>query len=389
MNNHNLVQNTPNSRERSPDAKGAQAFARFLNANQGKTYFLGMMAFLFGAILYFAISGLSEGGSPSPQSSAETGLIWVSVVGLLVVITIFYMFYRQSVNLPVREQLRYYQLGNVKPLTLEQAKALRLHIVEMYHGGFWIKTLEYYPCDIRVNNPKFKPQSFYVADRSNYKAGLNDDWGVVSKAQYENMVEELFSGMHSKLFAVDMDYTIHYKSYMRGATAEELKNIGSQNANFVNRLAGLIEKPATYVTACFEELAGKPKPLIWGFDLWRVIPMSREAFMAGYIPEEEAWKNILRASALIHYLFDSFDSFYDNVRLGNAYWSNDLKTTTKRLEMKKLYDERCDWPQRDLPWSSDLMPDISEEMRTGFASYIRSRNKSHNEVGFKLNGDGE
>lgn len=391
MNSHDLVQNTPNTREPVPAANGAKALARFLNAQQWTVYCLAMLVFLFGALLYFSVSGMLDGNSPTrPKSSAETILLGISMTGFVVITGLLYLLYKRSANLPAKEQLQYYRLGNVPPLTAAQARALRLHIVEMYHGGFWLKTLEYYPCDIRVNDPKFKPSSFYVAERSNYKQGLNEDWGIVSKAQYDNMIEELLGGMHAKLFALDMDYSLNYKSYVRGGTPEDLKNIESQHANFINRLAGLIDKPAAYVTGCFNERPGKPKPLIWGFDLWRVIPMSREAFMAGYISEADAWNNILTASDLIYYLFDSFESFYDNLRLGNAYWSNDLKVTAKRLDMWKLYDKECNWPQRNLPWAITQTPRISEEMRTGFAQYIRQKNKSHNEVGFQFsnNGDG-
>src|SRR5690606_34506539 len=131
----------------------------------------------------------------------------------------------------------------------------------------------------------------------------------------------------------------------------------------------------------------KPKPLIWGFDLWRVIPMSRNAYMAGDITEDEAWKNMLKAADLACYLFDSFEAFYDNYRLGNAYWSNDLEITNLRLQMWKLYEEKCDWEERNLPWRSDNTPEISTAMQTGFAEYIKSRNKKYTEpIGFKPNG---
>lgn len=387
MNNSDLIQNIPNTRERIPAAKGAKALARFFEAQQWTAYFLGMLVFLFGALLYFSVSGMLNEGTRTTESppTAEVVLLGISIAGFVLVAGLLYLLYKRSANLPAKEQIQYYRLGNVRPLTAAQAKALRLHIVEMYHGGFWLKTLEYFPCNIRVNDPKFKPSSFYVADKHNYRQGLNDDWGIVSKVQYDNMAEELFGGMHSKLFALDMDYFSNYKLYMRGGTSEDLKNIENQKTNFINRLAGLIDKPAAYVNACFEAQSGKPKPLLWGFDLWRVIPMSREAFMAGYITEADAWSNILKASDLVYYLFDSFESFYDNLRLGNAYWSNDLKVTAKRHEMWALYEKECDWSQRNLPWTFEQTPEIPEEMHTGFTQYIRQKNKLHNEVGFRFN----
>ena len=42
-----------------------------------------------------------------------------------------------------------------------------------------------------------------------------------------------------------------------------------------------------------------------------------------------------------YYLFDSFVALYDNYRLGNAYWSNNLGTTSRRLQMWELYHARC------------------------------------------------
>lgn len=381
MTKNNLLQNTPKSREPLPNKVDAKSIAKFFNNNQGKIYLLGLLLFFFISILYYAVTG---GAINSPAIDTTNFLLWIGVIGILMVAALFYLVYKRSASIPTKEQLRYYELGNVKPLSAEQAKALRLHIVEMYHDGFWLNTLEYFPCNVRVNNPKFSPTSFFVADKSIYKAGINEDWGIVSKEQYEQMVEDLFGGMHSQLFAIDMDYTIHYASYARGGSPDDLKKINAGNQNFINRMAGLVEKSSSYVMECFQERAGKPKPLLWGFDLWRVIAMSREAFMAGYATEEEAWKNITKASSLIYYLFDDFESFYDNRRLGAAYWSNDLKTTTAHMGMWKLYNEQCDWPQKDLPWTMDSVPEIPDEMRTGFAGYIQSKNKLHKEVGFKI-----
>src|SRR5690606_18944521 len=65
MTNPDLIQNTPNTREPIPAIRGAKAFVRFFEAQQWTTYFLGMLAFLFGALLYFSVSGMLKGGSSS------------------------------------------------------------------------------------------------------------------------------------------------------------------------------------------------------------------------------------------------------------------------------------------------------------------------------------
>src|SRR5690606_9964442 len=119
MSNADLIQNTPNTRERMPAAKGAKALLRFLDAQQWIVYCLGMLAFLFGALLYFSVSGILDGGSTTP----EITLLGISLTGFALVAGVLYLLYRRSANLPAKEQLKYYRLGNVKPLTDEQARA--------------------------------------------------------------------------------------------------------------------------------------------------------------------------------------------------------------------------------------------------------------------------
>ena len=375
-----LLQNAPNNRRKPVKKENfLLAIGRLDGSRSMGIYGLAIASLFLGVMAYFMFS------NPPVDTIPFLGV----VAGLVFCIGVIVFVLARRTNLPVREQRRYYELGNVKPLSAKQRQALRLELVENYYHGFWNQTLEYYPCKVRVDNPRFKPITFSVADKQVYRSSLNDDWGIVSKAQYVSTVNDLFGGMHAKLFAVDLDYVLHIDDYTsRNMPADEKENLKKRNDNFLNRLAGLINKPTAYVTSCFEQQGTKPKPLIWGFDLWRVIPMARNAYMAGYISEEEAWKDLLRAADLVYYLFDSFEAFYDNYRLGNAYWSNDLETTSRRLQMWELYQARCNWPERNLPWRNEGTPDVPEEMRTGFAAYIKNKNKKYTEpIGFRTNGD--
>ena len=380
MSNMPLLQNAPNNRQHPPRRENFLHGMERLNGSQSMgIYTLLVIALFLGSMVYFMLR----------LPTADTLSLLGTIGGLVCCIGIVaYVLYKNT-NLPIREQRRYYQLGNVKPLTKLQRRALRLELVDNYYHGFWNQTLEYYPCEVRVNDKRFKPTTFSIANKQTYRSSLNDDWGIVSKAQYVSTVNDLFGGMHAKLFAVDMDYMLHIDDYTsRAMPADEKEDLKKRNDNFLNRLAGLINKPQAYVTSCFEEQGIGPKPLIWGFDLWRIIPMSRNAYMAGYISEEEAWKDILKAADLVYYLFDSFEAFYDNYRLGNAYWSNDLETTTRRQEMWALYESKCDWPERNLPWRSERTPEPPEAMQTGFAAYIKSKNKKYTEpIGFKTDGN--
>ncbi|QNL51994.1 DUF1266 domain-containing protein [Olivibacter sp. SDN3] len=375
------LQNLPNRRQNPAKKENiAQILDRMDSGRSSALYFLGIAALFMGFMLFFMFKG---------QARVDISLAGGLLLGILLCLGIILVNLVRESSRGMREQERYYVIGEVKALTAVQQRALRLVLVDMYYFGFWIRTLEYYPCEVRMKGKTFKPKCFAIEGRETYRKSLDRDWGIVSTEQYRQLVRQLFEGMHSKLFAVDMDYCVNIDDYLSRSLPEaDRDDIKQQNDSFISRLAGLINKPVTYVTDCFNEQGDKPKALIWGFDLWRVIPMSRDAFMAGYIKEEEAWTNILKASDLVYHLFDSFEDFFDNFRLGNAYWSNDLETTRLRQQMWELYQQKCNWAERDLPWQREGAPQYAQEMQTGFANYIKSKNKKYSEpIGFRRNGD--
>lgn len=380
-----LMQNMPNSREKPPRTRNIfAAFSQLGNAKSTLIYLSGGLGFFLLVFVSITIKNTING--TLWDVSFITSLPFAGVVlTLILLFTFIWLTLSRERNRHIQEQKRYYELGKVEPLNSTQQKALRLELADMYYSGFWVNTLEYYPCEIRVDRKLFTPATFSIADAQTYKRSINDDWGIVSAPQYRQMVVELLNGMHAKQFALDMEYTLNVADYLNPYQQEEEKNnIKIQNNAYLNQLAGLIEKPVSYVESCCVERNEKPKQLIWGFDLWRVLPMSRNAYMAGYISEEEAWEHILRASELAYYLFDSYESFYDNYRLGNAYWSNNLDTTSNRLQKWKLYEQNCDWEERNISWTYSEAPVISEEMKTGFANYVAGRlKKQGSQIGFK------
>ncbi len=164
-------------------------------------------------------------------------------------------------------------------------------------------------------------------------------------------MHDLWAGMHSERFAV----------YAVFSDGEMFKVLGS-----------LIEESPEYVQQCSRSINGRPLILLWGFDLWRAIVLSRNCFAAGYISEEIAWKNILKTADYAYEIFDSFDVFYTNYRLGNAYWSRDFDTVKKRLKEFQFYKEHCDWPMAQLPWPNSKGIFMEQYMKDGFADVVNS-----------------
>ncbi|MEL7305603.1 MAG: DUF1266 domain-containing protein [Myxococcota bacterium] len=178
-------------------------------------------------------------------------------------------------------------------------------------------------------------------------------WGVVTTEGYRSMMERLFAGMHSVEFSV--------------------ASVSEQREPMLERLAALLEIPKAKIEAKTHSTNGIPT-LLWAFDLFRVIPLSRDAFLAGLVPEAEAWDNILRASRWSHAMFDNLDDFHFNLRLGHAFWSDDYAQVRERRETIEAYMARNPkWPIDTIPWtcrSPDVLPN---HVRDGCQAEVTKR----------------
>ncbi len=257
--------------------------------------------------------------------------------------------------------------GGLTWLPPEKREVLQLDAPDSYHYGEWAETLEYWPCAIRLpKQVNFK--TFTLTTQEERLAVSDESWGVLSEKSYHETVDRLFKGMHSQLFAADQQLM-----------GEEDKH------QITARLAGLTQLPESYVQACWQSDGNKPALLLWGFDLRRIIWLSRTSFMAGLISEETAWKNMLKTSGYIHALFDDIDDLFNNFRLGNAYWSNDFKVTNERSQMHKVYKEKCDWPVKDIAWRKRDTGILPEVIRNGCKDYVNEEIKrnTRNTIGFQ------
>ncbi|WP_338884501.1 DUF1266 domain-containing protein [Xenorhabdus sp. TH1] len=286
-------------------------------------------------------------------------ILWASMIGLslLGIYLSTYSFQRVK-NLPITEQKRYYLQAKYSVLPEEKRQALRLDIVNSYYEGFWTETLEHYPLKSRVSRDNYQYRILPLSDAEPHQSQVYTNWGILDEKDYWKVLHDLWAGMHSERFAVDAVFT----------DGEMFKILGS-----------LIEEPEEYIQQCSRSINGRPPALLWGFDLWRAIVLSRNCFAAGYISEETAWKNILKTADYIYEIFGSFDEFYTNYRLGNAYWSRDFDTVKGRLKAFLFYKEYCDWPIAQLPWPNPKGIFMEQYMKEGFADVVNSMLKDQME----------
>lgn len=356
------LQNTPLTRVYpAQKASWGEAYAQLGTGLKTGLSVVATATAFFALVVVMGISDALSRGDGSIVMDLQFLGILLGVIGSTVVIGWTIHHHR---DIALKEQQQYYKLGAVPELQPIQRQALRLNLVTVFYSGGWSETLEQFPNRVRLQGKAFKPTAFDVDELDLAQQGLNDDWAILNNKQYLKTVRQLLEGMHTPSFAYDIQ--------------------SERSVDLVERLSGLTRLPESYILACNEPSEGRPKRLIWGFDLWRAIVLSRHAYMAGYATEEEAWSYLLKAAELVYFLFDDYKDFFDNYRLGNAYWSNDFEITKPRLEQWKFFEERCDWPIRTLPWERQQPTELPEGMATNFEPWLEEQKPSSNTpIGFK------
>ncbi|OTA15077.1 Inner membrane protein YnjI [Xenorhabdus vietnamensis] len=351
-----LLQNHPNNR-RFP-VNGFRIIKNILKERKGVAFLkpiqaVGLTILWVATLLLSVLSlGITVLIFNTPNISSEGYLLWAGLVGLNSLgIYLSICSLQRIKNLPIIEQKSYYSQAKCSVLSEEKRQALRLHIVSCYYDGFWTETLEHYPLESRVSHDNYQYRILPLSDAKPHQSEVYKSWGILNEKDYWEILHELWAGMHSERFAVDAVFT----------DGEMFKVLGS-----------LIEEQPEYVQQCSRSIDGRPPALLWGFDLWRAIVLSRNCFSAGYISEETAWKNILKTADYVYEIFGSFDEFHTNYRLGNAYWSRDFDTVKERLKEFLFYKEHCDWPIAQLPWLNAKGIFIEQYMKDGFADVVNS-----------------
>lgn len=278
--------------------------------------------------ILFLVFGLD---GPRPDVGWSFGLGGVGVGLLCFIIAV--VIARWQVKRLARQQLLYYQWAGVPEPTTEELAALQLDAFAVYYNG-WAETLERYPAPWRVahiKNATRKLSYLPMADIDHERKAFDEWWGMLSTEDYHRLVEDLWNGGHTEQFLV---------------TA-----LADRTGEFRRRMSNLTGIDAGYVDACLEGVGTRPPRLIWAWDLWRIVLLSRTAFLLQLIDEKEAWTQIHRVSEVVHTLFESLDDYHQNLRLGHAMWSNKLETVQNRqAEIDRFMHATPRWPILDVPW---------------------------------------
>lgn len=336
-----LLQNHPNQRQypvSSDDFKNL--------ADDGKVYkkLLGINAILMVVSIILLILWLTISVWNLPNWDYDKFLTIAQYIWMIFGVTFIVQFIMDLwiTHAPIREQKLYYKLTNTGNLGRAKRQGLRLDLYNIYDINLWSETLEVYPLRWRVELHKDRFKYLPLADHQVYVDSLKQWWNIHSKNDVTETLEHLLRGMHAPLFA-------------QKAKAEP---------RFVRELLAKLELPKDYENQLIHSVNGYPPQLIWAFDLWRTVSVARSAFSARYLTEEETWEYILRSSQLSFEIFESYESFLNNMRLGRAFWGGDDMIHEDLQFIEEFAN--CRWPIKALPWNKKSDQALPEYIVNGF-----------------------
>jgi hypothetical protein len=98
------------------------------------------------------------------------------------------------------------------------------------------------------------------------------------------------------------------------------------------------------------------KKSILGWDYSRIICLCRWGYHAGYITQEEAWKQIMSTAKVLQKTFDSWEDLGQNYLIGRQFWSYQ-HTKETGYKMEDAYQRLLDMPTSPwnlYPWDMNL-----------------------------------
>lgn len=265
-------------------------------------------------------------------------IVKASIWGItLLILFIAVYFINNIMKKNITAQLKYYEINNIQELSSEQAQALQLCLCIDYNWGRWNETLEYYPLLEKIEELDFI--GIVVTSIENERYHLYNSFEILLTEEYHSLIGRIFSeGLFTAKF-------LH-------------KYVFPENG--MKRLARLSSISIQEIGRYIQPNEINERKLIWGYEFFNVIFITRQAYMAQLISEDVAWENILKASSYIHTLFDNFDDFYLNYILGNVVSFESMEKANDRWSEYIEYKNYCQWRFKNLNWQKQSveLPEI-------------------------------
>lgn len=297
-------------------------------------------AILVIAVVYgFVVDG------PQTDTTDRNVLIGFGVFFVVVVLGLVGLWLVDR-SVPRREQEAYWRLSRIDGVTDRQQQLLALDSQSDYAFGGWNSTLDYGPAEHRLPvaersrpsrrgpRPRFVTMPLFAL--TDLRARLDGDHHVASGKDTELFVADALG---------DASFSARFHAVLHGEQGERM----------LGRLSSLTGRSEWDLRELDEPVGGKPPVLLWGADTQRVISVVRVAHLADHVDAATAWRLIERAAEPAAGLFDSWDAYWANVRVGIAFMSD-------RLEAVQQFDESLagllagDWPAAHAAFPTGPVP---------------------------------
>lgn len=198
------------------------------------------------------------------------------------------------------------------------------------------------------------------------KNTLKSYWEIQNKADALQTMAWLKVVGHSEQFE-QLRVALLTKTNGDQATYDKLKPLFAQSLKLENT------KASSFVLDLVWEHRndlGDKKLKAW--DYGRLVGVARWSYSAGYISEDEAWKNILFAGHQIQSSYSSWQDFEANYLLGRAFWSHNTNNSdvTQGIEWMNTNPKS---PWKTLPWN---LEDIQKVGRTRVTSKVECTDRT-------------
>ncbi|CCE76566.1 DUF1266 domain-containing protein [Clavibacter nebraskensis] len=285
---------------------------------------------------------------PLADRQDMTGPPVVAVLAFMLGVTIVSVaFHLRDARAPLAHQRAYVAAAGRAPVTLEQQQLLALDAVSDFSYRLWNSSLAFQPtfaelpAGIRERHADGATgtggwPALPIASLAQQRAALDSQFRIASRTDLELFVADAMTdGLVSARFA----------EVAAGPDAERM----------VARMAALTGRSEFEVMERTRPRGDRPPVLLLAGDSERTIGAIRYAYVAGYLPADDAWALIREVGARVFAAYDGWDAYWADVALALAFRTDSLETVQAAQRVQEGL-RTSGWPAAKVPWPGEGAP---------------------------------
>lgn len=262
-------------------------------------------------VLLIVVIGVTHFLSNTPSGANGDLVFLVGFAAFIVLVAVGLLVHALiDMRVPRHEQQQYWALTGAQPITARQQQLLAFDAQSDFAVGGWNSSLDYAPARSRMPAPlrqahaQGNKRTVFVTmplfDVDAMRAKLDTDHHIASGADVELFVADALN---------DRRFSHRFLQVLHGPDGEKM----------LARLSSLTGTSHWDLRALEHPENGLPPRLLWAADTQRVIAVIRMAYLADHLDTATAWRLIEHATGPAAGLFDSWDTYWANVRTGLAF----------------------------------------------------------------------